>query len=210
MALDYKRPEELPRRRRRCTCGFWFMTGALLGALGVALAWMLEGTRVEEAAAPPTTDQETPAETKPHFEYAHFLPELEVVVPDDQAVDYPPALPPPRPPESPKSPAVAAAPEPPPATPASPPAGNQVPKAGGGDTYLLQVASFKNAADAERLKTRLTGLGLSSSVQQVTINGKDTYHRVRTGPYVGKAAANQARALLTGKGLESLMIRLKE
>jgi len=73
----------------------------------------------------------------------------------------------------------------------------------------LQVASYRTVADAERLKARLALLGMQAQIQQVTVNGKDTYHRVRTGPYKGKESVNEARALLTRNGLESIAIKLK-
>jgi cell division protein FtsN len=81
--------------------------------------------------------------------------------------------------------------------------------AGKGSSYLLQVASFKSPADAERLKAQLALYGMSASIQRVNINGKQTYHRVRTGPYRGKEAVNRAKALLSSKGLESIAIKLK-
>ena len=49
----------------------------------------------------------------------------------------------------------------------------------------------------------------SDQIQKVTIDNKDTYHRVRAGPYRGKESTNQARALLTRNGLESIAIKLK-
>lgn len=208
MATDYKaRQGQRPRRRRNGggSCFFWFLTGALLGALGVAVAWMLEGyeetadTKPVETAQQAETEQAIP---RPRFDYHSILPEMEVVVPNDELDKRPPALPPPpgaEPEETAAAPEPAPAPEPQPAGPA----------AVGGTSYLLQVASFKNPADAERLKAKLALLGMTTSIQQVTINGKDTYHRVRVGPYNGKGAVNKARDKLAGEGLESLTIKLK-
>lgn len=51
-----------------------------------------------------------------------------------------------------------------------------------GKSYILQAGSFKNIADADRLKASLALLGLEATLQSVTVN-KQKWHRVRTGPY---------------------------
>src|SRR5690606_32586753 len=48
--------------------------------------------------------------------------------------------------------------------------------------YVLQAGSFRKAEDADRLRAQLALLGLESRVQRVTIDGTDTWHRVRVGP----------------------------
>ncbi len=203
-----------PRHRHGGSCFFWFLAGGLSGALGIAFAWMMDergdaANAAGNAVAPVAQEQ-----PKPRFDYATILPELEVLVPDDDLSDRPPALPPP--PEVVKEPATpdaktpAAAKPPPGKTAAQPPKpAEQTASGGDGGSYILQVASFKTPADAERLKAKLALLGLSSSVQQVTINGKDTYYRVRTGPYKGKEAVNKAKSQLAGKGHEAMTIKLK-
>ena len=91
-------PTPRPRHRRNGSCFFWFLTGGLLGALAVAIAWMTHerGTRPEGAtvAANPRPAQ---AQPKLRYDYPTILPELEVVVPDHEMDDpnRPPALPPP-------------------------------------------------------------------------------------------------------------------
>jgi len=222
MARDYKSRQEQPRRRRRGggSCFFWFLTGGLLGALGVAMAWMMEGIKDNADNEPAETAQQAAQPIpRPRFDYHSILPEMEVVVPDDELIDHPPALPPPPKPEqvvtdpkSARAPSQASAPtsasQPKPVPPSPKPTATEQ-KAQGGSSYLLQVASFKSPADAERLKAKLAFLGMTTRIQQVTINGKDTYHRVRAGPYRGKDALNKARALLSSKGLESMAIKLK-
>jgi cell division protein FtsN len=201
MTRDYKAPpipQRAPRRRGGSSSGFfWFVTGAVVGAFGVGLAWMLD-ERADPAladAAPPSRPAPSAA-PKPQFQFHHILPELEVVVPADELAAAPPK--PPVPPAQSK-----------PTEPAAQPVKAVEPAPAGGDAYLLQVASFRTAADAERLKAELALQGIQAQIQQVTINGKDTYHRVRAGPYQGRDAANQARARIAGKGLEPIAIRLK-
>jgi cell division protein FtsN len=50
------------------------------------------------------------------------------------------------------------------------------------DVWWLQVAALKNPADADKLKARLSLLGLEVSTQQVESAGQ-TLYRVRVGPY---------------------------
>ena len=53
--------------------------------------------------------------------------------------------------------------------------------------YILQAGSFRNATDAEQMKARLALLGSMATVQKVTVNGQ-TWHRVRIGPFQGARA----------------------
>jgi cell division protein FtsN len=131
---------------------------------------------------------------------------MEVVVPDEELRTA--ALPPPKPlaptkqreqekPAKPKQrkPEPAAKPE-------------KSAQATDGTAYLVQVGSFRQPADAERLKAKLALLGIQARIQRVTVNGK-TYHRVRAGPFMGKQEVNKTRSLLSGKGLESITVKLK-
>ena len=99
-------PPLRPRHRRGGGSGFfWFLTGGLLGALGVAVAWMMD-----ERATPPggaAADNPRTAQAQPQtppklrYDYPTILPDLEVVVPEEDMSDRPPALPPPPEPDPP-------------------------------------------------------------------------------------------------------------
>jgi cell division protein FtsN len=169
-----------------------------MGGFGVGLAWMLD-ERQATASAPVAQAAAPAAPTKPSFQFYDILPELEVVVPNDELGPLPKAKGPAPPPEplAQTKPGDAQPPTKPPAEDA--PAGS----------YLLQVASFRTAADADRLKAQLALKGINVQVQQVTINGKDTYHRVRAGPFQGKQAVNQARSQLASSGFEPIAIKVK-
>ncbi len=203
---DYKINERSrPLHARRGDSGFfWFVTGAVVGACGVGLAWTLQGQAPPPAATGPQAQAKPP--TKPRFVFHQLLPELEVLVPDEELSNA--ASPPPRP--SPKSrqqkesSRAATPPKPRKTAKMEKPKGS----AGVGASYLVQVASLRKASDAEQLKARLALLGIRSSIQRVTINGKG-YHRVRTGPYQGRQEVNKTRALLSSNGLESIAVKLK-
>lgn len=54
----------------------------------------------------------------------------------------------------------------------------QISKAG---AYVLQAGSYRNRADAERLRDRLVKQGIDAHIQHVTID-ENEWHRVRIGP----------------------------
>ncbi|MEL6447036.1 MAG: SPOR domain-containing protein [Pseudomonadota bacterium] len=88
---------------------------------------------------------------------------------------------------------VATAPEQAPETP--PPA----PAAGDGQLWAVQVGSFSNRENAQRLATELRGRGLLAFLSQVESGGR-TLHRVRVGPQASRAEATAVAAELTASG----------
>jgi cell division protein FtsN len=75
--------------------------------------------------------------------------------------------------------------------------------------YLLQVGSFKSAADADAHRAKLAFLGIESKVQTVTIDNKDTWHRVQVGPIVGRVEADKVKKQLQSNNIDSLLVRTK-
>jgi len=195
---DYKTRERTrPNRgRRRCSGFFWFVTGAVFGAFGVALAWTLKER--PPPSTPPGPQTQAPPPTKPSFVYHQLLPEMEVLVPDEElGATSPPPKRPVRVPSEKKE-----------VSAQTQPASKPDDTASTGSSYLIQVASFRTASDAEQLKAKLALLGVHAQIQQVRVNGK-SYHRVRAGPYMDKQTLSKARTLLTSKGLETMAIKLK-
>lgn len=72
--------------------------------------------------------------------------------------------------------------------------------------YVLQAASFRNAADAESLKAKLALLGLRANVQTVAINGQD-YFRVRVGPFADLRELDTAKTTLENNGLQAIALK---
>jgi cell division protein FtsN len=198
------------RSARRGTCAFWFLLGGLLGAFGVGYAWMIH----EPTASGPGSEQATtrPPANPPQertFDFYSLLPEEEVLVPAQEEDAAPPALPAP-PSRSDQPAAETTAPR---ATPREPPrpasnAAPGTPASDGSSRYVLQLGSFRSSADAERLRARLALKGLQTSIQTVTIDSGQTYHRVRTARYE-KSEAEAMRATLADEGQESIMIRAR-
>lgn len=148
------------------------------------------------------TSQVPPPPPKPRFDFYTLLPEMEVIVPDEEVA--PPTAPPIQHP-APASKAVA---PPEPASPAAPTTPAKTVTLA--ETYLLQVGSFRNGEQAERFKAELALLGLETSIQKVTIDNKDTYHRVRVGPFHDTNSLNNARSRLSKQGIESSVIKIKK
>ena len=76
------------------------------------------------------------------------------------------------------------------------------------ESYILQLASFKNFSDADQLKAKLSLLGYNVSIQ--TINGAngEKWHRVRSGPYAQLSQAEQHRQQLQQQHINSILLKL--
>ncbi|HEX5337061.1 MAG TPA: SPOR domain-containing protein [Gallionella sp.] len=75
------------------------------------------------------------------------------------------------------------------------------------EIYYLQAGSFPSSEDAEKLRAKLTLMGMEVSLQTVTIPDKGVWHRVRVGPYKGADEMNKAKAALKQNGLDATPIR---
>lgn len=71
----------------------------------------------------------------------------------------------------------------------------------------LQAGSFASAADAEKLKAKLTLQGMEVSILTVNIPEKGIWHRVRLGPYKNSDELNKARAALKQNGIDATPMR---
>ena len=123
---------------------------------------------------------------EPTFDFYTLLPEMEVVV------------------ESPKQTTQKQIVTSPPQTPAA----NQTKKAAQ-VSYMIQVGSFKKADDADGFRARLALLGIESKVQTVTIDNKDTWHRVLIGPISGRNSADKLQKQLKQNSIDSLLMRAR-
>ena len=194
--MPVKRKSSSNRRgARRKTSGgipawFWLIGGILIG-LGVAVVLMARGYLPEIRQHLPTVDSQPAAPgasapageeiaepKKPRYDFFTVLPEMEVVVPEQELSRK--------------------------ADKSGPQA--SVPEDDASDSYILQAGSFRNASDAEQLKAQLALLGSVASVQEVTVNGQ-TWHRVRIGPFRGAREANEMRRMLADNQIETLVMK---
>ncbi len=117
---------------------------------------------------------------EPKFNFYTILPELEVLIPESET----------RPPEVKNNSAN----------------NNKIGNAK--KQYVLQVGSFQNLNDAEKLKANLAFLGLEANVQHVTVN-RQAWHRVRTGPYQNKQQLYKNQKLLKQNNISAISMELK-
>lgn len=92
--------------------------------------------------------------------------------------------------------------------------GKAAPTAGGKavekpGAYILQAGSFRNHADADRVRALIAMQGVESKIQKVTID-KDTWHRVRVGPIANLQKLEETRSKLRQAQIDALVIRVGE
>lgn len=135
-----------------------------------------------------TTTQQSSA-VEPTFDFYTLLPEMEVMV-DSPRQDQKPVV-------------------------TSPPEEDAEEMAeesqSGADTesFMVQVGSFKNQSDADGFRAKLAFLGIESKVQTVTVDDKQTWHRVQIGPIAGRDKADAMQKQLQQNDIDSLLLRAR-
>lgn len=76
--------------------------------------------------------------------------------------------------------------------------------------YMLQAGSFNSETDAERQKASLALLGLSSTIQKITIQGRGDFYRVRLGPYVDHGKMVETDERLRDEGIKALRLKVSK
>ena len=76
-------------------------------------------------------------------------------------------------------------------------------------TYYLQVGSFRNFADADRLRAQLMLNNFESHIQRVTINDTQTWHRVRVGPFQSARNMDKVRNRLRAQSIDPIVLKVK-
>jgi len=206
MARDYKSRAARKKVKHRTPVWVWLVMGYVFGSVSVGMIWWsLSPTgpqgeswigakprslrpAVPSSEADPESAEATEIEPL-HYEFYNLLKEQEVVVPDEE-LEAKPRKPPADKATTPETEVAAAA--------------APVPKSG----YLIQVSSFQNARDADRLKAQLALLGLHAQVNKASIKGT-AWHRVRVGPYNSAQAVQQARKQLASNGHSALVIKIR-
>lgn len=73
--------------------------------------------------------------------------------------------------------------------------------------YALQVGAFRTEAEADRMRAELALLGFEARIQKATIDDKDTWYRVRLGPFKDGAEFEKVRARLDENKIKSIPLR---
>lgn len=185
---DYAKRTTTRKQKGQVPGWVWMLAGLLVGLFIAFLVYLQQvgGTdalkkftsshntpkKVDTREVKRATPKEAPKkEDGINFDFYKILPELEVVIPEDELNKS----------ETPQEKA----------------------------TYYLQVGSFKEDAEAESRKAQLILLNFSPSVQTVTIDGNQTWHRVRLGPFTDRRKADSARRRLLDNDIDSIMLKDK-
>ncbi|HEY4367925.1 MAG TPA: SPOR domain-containing protein [Steroidobacteraceae bacterium] len=188
MARDYKNT----KRRSGGSGGFSGIAGFVLGlAFGLAVAMAVylydrrPSARMAQQSAPVTPDDQ-PAASKPApaSQDAETQFDFYEMLPKFEVV----------------------IPEKDGTTPPRTAAGGPVQKPG---AYILQAGSFRNLADADRVRALIALQGVESKIQKVTVD-TDTWHRVRIGPITNLQKLEETRSKLRGAQIEALVIKVGE
>jgi len=73
--------------------------------------------------------------------------------------------------------------------------------------YVLQAGSYRNQADADRVRAQLAMQGIAAKVQRVAVD-TDVWHRVRVGPINNLDELNKVRRQLQAADVDALVIRV--
>src|SRR3954470_19805951 len=73
--------------------------------------------------------------------------------------------------------------------------------------YVLQAGSYRNEADADRVRQQLSMQGIDAKVQRVAVDA-DVWHRVRVGPITNLDQLNKLRKQLQAADVDALVIRV--
>jgi len=199
---DYKRPtRQSPGSRarrkneRQPSRLLWYAMGLASGVLAtVGVVWLEPSpeavlTSIESMRGSKPTEERAPPKPRPRFDFYHLLPEMEVAVPEHE-LDAP-------------------APRPAPAAPATATAPAGAPSAPAGKGYVIQVGSFQRAEEADRLRANLALQGFEAHLQSIALDGRDTWHRVRLGPFKSVEDVNAMRRRLEGLDFGAMVVKLK-
>lgn len=122
----------------------------------------------------------------PSFDFYTILPELEVVIPELEVVRKKPGKPAETVDDEQKSAAV---------------------KLQDDETFVLQIGSFKDTQQADRLKASLALIGLEAHIQKVKVDN-NTWHRVRLGPFADRKTLNSVRQRLKENDLQAITLKV--
>ena len=180
----------MARRKKRSTAKsssiipawIWLTLGILIG-LGIAMFTRSNGRYVDESqiTTPSQSSVTTEPTTKRKFDFYTLLPELEIVIPNEEM-------------------------QPPKQKPGSTTQKQQTEYKGG---YLLQAGSFQQFNEADSLKARLALIGVEANIQSVEVN-KTKWHRVQIGPSNDRNALETLRKRLKASQIDTILLQAKK
>ncbi len=181
----------MARKKRRSTAKsssiipawIWLTLGILIG-LGIALLTRTNDRHVvEKVDAPAEIAITKEPETKRKFDFYTLLPELEIVIPQEETQ-----------------------------APIQKPSTSSIPEPQSNDYkggYLLQAGSFQQFNEADSLKARLALIGVEANIQSVEVN-KTKWHRVQIGPSNDRKSLEDLRQRLKSSQIDTILLQAKK
>ncbi|WP_022963660.1 SPOR domain-containing protein [Halopseudomonas pelagia] len=174
--------------KRSIPAWLWLVAGLAIGVF-VTFLFQLEPGRgsVQRDKSPPppaVTPPPSKAAEQPRYDFYTLLPESEVIVPQSSV------------------PETAAKPE--------PAVDDQKPAAvtaASGTRFYLQAGSFRQRAEADRVRAQILLLGLDVNLENARLDGGEIWYRVQVGPFQDRATLSSAQTTLAGNGFENLLLQ---
>jgi cell division protein FtsN len=207
MSHDYKHAAD-PRGPAPIPLWVWIFTIVMVTAFGGLLYYLdqyqkgnigtdheanLKKLFLHDNTAVKVTKHKTPAkpvkkkDDKTNFDFYSLLPSMEMVIPDKEVKV--------RDEDVPKQ---------------APVVTNTNKKTNKKQTqYILQVGSFHDEHQADRLKAGLALLGVESTIEPVKIKNSGTWHRVRVGPFTNLREIDKVRSRLRANNLNPILLTQK-
>jgi cell division protein FtsN len=159
----------------------WLATGAALGAFVMFLTHLTQlPVRPQHKPAPP---ESTPAATVATQEDSSQKPRYDFyrLLKENQSA--------------------------PPEAPAAATSTTTTPPTKDTNAYLLQVASYKTADEAEALRAKLLLINLNARVEKVTLRNTEIWHRVLIGPIKNQTEMSKIRGQLSDNRYDALVLK---
>jgi cell division protein FtsN len=207
VARDYKRAAQKKKKRKKPMPGWLlFVAGLSVGLFATFIVFLqdrsssLPGEQADRKARPPVVnvDPDVSAEKKktrepeqkdkkkeknkpepPRFDFYTILPELEVIIPDEEI------------------------------RMKKPRAQKESVQAKKDGSYILQAGSFKRHDQADRRKAKLALLGVNATIQRVTIHDNEVWYRVKIGPFDDLKRLNNIRTKLFKNDINAIPLKVR-
>ena len=188
----------------------WLVCGLVIGGFIVFLMNLEPGSdevKRNKESPKPTPKRSEPAgqAAKPKYDFYTLLPESEVILPPETKQPEPPPSKPVRPEEAAKidearaKAALNGEVPPPPPTVAKAPAVQ----------FFLQAGSFRQQAEADRVRAQIILLGQDVRVESVKVRD-EPWFRVLVGPYTSREQLNAAQKTLADSGYKNLLLQQRQ
>lgn len=170
--------------KRSIPGGLWLVAGLAIGVFVTFLFQLEPGRGSVQRDKTPPAPAVAPAPSKadqPRYDFYTLLPESEVIVPQSSV------------PEAAVEPAKSS--------------DEQKPAVASGTRFYLQAGSFRQRAEADRVRAHILLLGLDVRLENAKLDGGEIWYRVQVGPFQDRTTLSSAQNTLAGNGFDNLLLQ---